>query len=116
MVMRLRAPGAENGLRAERPKSLLILSVSICLRLEIIAILSGVASLVEPFPATSCDAIPPGGEHVSAGKLRVAPLPARLNLRASISLRRPDPMLRDRSAGGFRAANGRNPFKFAEIS
>jgi hypothetical protein len=45
MVMRRRAAGAENGLRAECPKSLLILSVSICLRLEIIAILSGVASL-----------------------------------------------------------------------
>jgi hypothetical protein len=45
MVMRRRLPGAENGLRAERPKSLLISSVSICLRLEIIAILSGVAPL-----------------------------------------------------------------------
>ena len=44
MVMRRCAAGAENGLRAERPKSLLILSVSICLRLEIIAILSGSAS------------------------------------------------------------------------
>jgi hypothetical protein len=42
--MRTGAPRADNGLRAERPKSLLILSVSICLRLEIIAILSGVAS------------------------------------------------------------------------
>jgi hypothetical protein len=45
MVMRRRTPGAENGLCPERPKGLLMLSVSICLRLEIIAILSGVASL-----------------------------------------------------------------------
>jgi hypothetical protein len=47
MVMRLRAPCAENGPCVERSKSLLILSVSICLRLEIIAILSGVVSLAE---------------------------------------------------------------------
>jgi len=73
--MRRRVPRAENGLCAERPKGLLTLSVSICLRLEIIAILSGVAPLREPFPAASCDAIPPGGEHVSADKLRVAFLP-----------------------------------------
>jgi len=66
MVMRRRVPRAENGSRAERPKSLLILSVSICLRLEFIAILSGFASLWESFPAASCDAIPPGGERVSA--------------------------------------------------
>jgi hypothetical protein len=44
MVMRRSAPRAENGLCAERPKSLLILPVSICLRLEFIAILSGVVS------------------------------------------------------------------------
>jgi hypothetical protein len=44
MVMRRCAPGAENGLRAERPKSLFIFSVSNCLRLEFIAILSGVVS------------------------------------------------------------------------
>jgi hypothetical protein len=45
MVMRRRLPGAENGLCAERPGGLLTLSVSIFLRLEIIAILSGVVSL-----------------------------------------------------------------------
>jgi len=44
-VMRRRVPRAENGLCPERPKGLLTLSVSICLRLEIIAILSGAASL-----------------------------------------------------------------------
>jgi hypothetical protein len=44
MVMRRCAPGAENGLRAEGPKSLFIFSVSNCLRLEFIAILSGVVS------------------------------------------------------------------------
>jgi hypothetical protein len=75
MVMRRCAPGAENGLRAERPKSLFILSVSNCLRLEFIAILSGVVSQREPFPVASCDAISPGGESISAGKLRAAPLP-----------------------------------------
>jgi len=45
MVMRRRLPCAENGLCAERPGGLLTLSVSIFLRLEIIAILSGVVSL-----------------------------------------------------------------------
>jgi len=45
MGMRRRAPGAEKGPCAERPKSLLISSVSICLRFEFIAILSSVASL-----------------------------------------------------------------------
>jgi hypothetical protein len=40
-----RVPRAENGLCAECPKGLPALSVSICLRLEIIAILSGVVSL-----------------------------------------------------------------------
>ena len=44
--MRTFAPRAENGLRAERLESLLILSVSICLRLEFIAILSGPVSPV----------------------------------------------------------------------
>jgi len=38
------------------------------LRLEIIAILSGFVSPPEALPATSCDAIPPGGVHISAGK------------------------------------------------
>jgi hypothetical protein len=45
MVMRPCAPGAENKLPAERRESLLTLCVSICLRLEIIVILSGIASL-----------------------------------------------------------------------
>jgi len=75
MGTRRNAPCADDGLRAEHPESLLILSVSNCLRLEFIAILSGVASFWEPFPAASCDAISPGGEHISADKLRVAPLP-----------------------------------------
>jgi hypothetical protein len=42
--MRPRAPGAENRFPARRRQGLLILSVSICLRLEIIAILSGAVS------------------------------------------------------------------------
>jgi hypothetical protein len=75
MGMRRSAACVDDGLRAERPESLLILSVSNFLRLEFIAILSGFDSFWEPFPATSCDAISPGGEHISADKLRVAPLP-----------------------------------------
>jgi hypothetical protein len=38
------------------------------LRLEIIAILSGFVSPPETLPATSCDAISPGGELASADK------------------------------------------------
>jgi len=86
--MRRSAPRAENGPRAERPKSLLILSVSICLRLEFIAILSGVASRWEPFPASSCDAIPPGGEHVPAANSALRHC-RRLNLRSPDFQRRP---------------------------
>jgi hypothetical protein len=44
MVMGPGAQGAENGFPAGRRKGLFALSVSICLRLEIIAILSGFAS------------------------------------------------------------------------
>jgi hypothetical protein len=44
MMMRPRAPGAENGFPPERRQGLFALSVSTCLRLEIIAILSGFAS------------------------------------------------------------------------
>jgi len=44
--MRRLVPRAENGLCTECPMGLLVSSVSICLRLEIIAILSGVASPV----------------------------------------------------------------------
>jgi hypothetical protein len=44
MVMRPGAPGAENGFPAGCRKGLFALSVSICLRLEIIAILSGFVS------------------------------------------------------------------------
>jgi hypothetical protein len=65
--MRTSTPRAENGHRAERPKSLLVLSISICLRLEFIAILSGLVSRWEIFPAPSCDAISPGGRDASAG-------------------------------------------------
>ena len=71
--MRRRVPRAENGLCAERPKGLLTLSVSICLRLEIIAILSGPLPRGN-FPATSCDAIPPGGHDASAGNAASPPL------------------------------------------
>jgi len=44
MVMRPRAPNPENGFSAERRKGLFALFVSICVRLEIIAILSGFVS------------------------------------------------------------------------
>jgi len=44
MVMQLRAPNPENGFPAGRRNGLFALSVSICLRLEIIAILSGFVS------------------------------------------------------------------------
>lgn len=44
--MRTVTPGAENGPRTESRESLVNLSVSNCLRLEFIAILSGPVSLV----------------------------------------------------------------------
>ena len=44
--MRTIAPGAENGPRAESRESLVNMSVSNCLRLEFIAILSGPVSSV----------------------------------------------------------------------
>ena len=44
MVMQLRAPNPGNGFPAGRRNGLIALSVSICLRLEIIAILSGFGS------------------------------------------------------------------------
>jgi hypothetical protein len=44
MVMRPRAPNPKNGFPAGRRNGLFALSVSICLRLEIIAILSGFVS------------------------------------------------------------------------
>ena len=74
MGMRRRTPGAENGLCAGRQKGLWIRSVSICLRLEIIAILSGVISPAGNFPATSCDAIPPGSHDASAGNTTLPPV------------------------------------------
>jgi len=115
MGMRRHAPRADNGLRAERQKGLLILSVSICLRLEIIAILSGVIPPAGNFPATSCDAIPPGGEHVSADKLRVRHCRG-LNLRSPGFLRCPGPGCGTGPLVKSRAAIGRNPFKLVAIS
>jgi hypothetical protein len=44
MVRRLLASGVKNKFQPGRPKGLLDLSVSICVRLEIIAILSGFLS------------------------------------------------------------------------
>jgi hypothetical protein len=83
MVMRPRAPNPESGFPAGRRNGRFALSVSICLRLEIIAILSGFVScpgsvsgdqFVMPFrPAVSL--LPPANPTVrlEAGRTRAAP-------------------------------------------
>jgi len=72
MEMRPGGPVEECGFSARHPKEFAAGSASIGLRLEFIAILSG-GPLAEAVPATSCDAISPGGELLSADESDAVP-------------------------------------------